>query len=122
MQNGLESLLAQCCGQRHATLLTDPTSLSLRLHVTSIGPLAIGVIAAEDDVAMDYGDSCGAYRFSVVRTGRVVVDRRRSRLVNSPGEADITGPQDQMTVRWQAGCRVVGGKIPRGVLDDALSA
>jgi AraC-like DNA-binding protein len=118
----LNNFAVRCCGRLHTSLLTDPRSLSLHQHLGHIGPLTIGEVMADTEVALDFGESCGAYRFSLVRSGRALVTHRQSTIVCGPGDAGICGPQDHLAVRWPANSRIIAGKIAHGIVDDALTA
>lgn len=118
----LDHFAVQCCGRLHTRLLTDPKSLSLRQRLGHVGPLTMGEVLADADVALDCGEMCGAYRLSLVRSGHAVVSHRRSTLVSGPGDAGVCGPQDHMAVRWSANSRIIAGKIDRWIVEDAIWA
>jgi AraC-like DNA-binding protein len=72
-------------------------------------------------VEIHCGELCTAYRINVLRSGRVDSVHRGSSLVGGPGTAAVYRPVGDASARWAAGSRLLGVKIDRNVVEDALS-
>jgi AraC-like DNA-binding protein len=117
----LDDFAVLCCEHPHIRLLSEPDSLSLTHRVGGIGPLAVGELVVGDDVALDCGDLCGAYRVNVLRSGRLESVHRGSAITVGPGSVAVYQPQGHAAARWAAGSRMIALKVDRDVVDDALS-
>lgn len=110
-----------CCEQPHIEPLGDPASISLTHRVGRIGPLTFGELVVGSDVSLYCGELCSAYRLTVLRSGRLEPDNRRSPITAGPDCDTVYQPRGGTSSRWAAGTRMVAVKIDHGVLDDALS-
>jgi AraC-like DNA-binding protein len=117
----LDDFAVLCCERPHISLLSDPESLSLTHRVGRIGPLAIGELVVGDEVALDCGELCCAYRVNVLRSGHVESVHRGSSITAGAGDVSVFQPQGHASARWAAGSRMLALKIDRDVVDDALS-
>jgi AraC-like DNA-binding protein len=117
----LDDFAVLCCEHPHIRLLSDPDSLSLTHRVGGIGPLAVGELIVGDDVALDCGGLCSAYRVNVLRSGHLESEHRGSSITAGPGSVTVYQPQGHAAARWAAGIRMIALKIDRDVVDDALS-
>ena len=115
--NGIDGFASLCCNEPHINLLSDPQSFSLTQRVGGIGP----VVVADVMVDIHCGALCCAYRVNVLRSGRVESVHRGSSLTGGPGIAAVYQPEGDAGSRWAAGSRLLGVKIDRCVVEDALS-
>lgn len=111
----------RCCDQPHIKPLSDPDSISLTHRVGRIGPLTIGELIVGSDLSLYCGELCSAYRLTVLRSGRLEPDNRRSPITACPGNDTVYQPRGGTLSRWAAGTRMITVKIDHGVVDDALS-
>jgi AraC-like DNA-binding protein len=117
----LDDFTVLCCEYPHIRLLSDPDSFSLTHRVGRIGPLAVGELVVGDDVALDCGELCSAYRVNVMRSGHLESEHRGSSITAGPGSVTLYQPQGHAAARWTADSRMIALKIDRDVVDDALS-
>jgi len=118
----LNEFVGLCCDRPHTDLLTDPQSLSLHQRVGRIGPLTTCEVVVDSDVGLDCGESCGAYRVGLVRSGHAIMRYRDSTIVSMPGDAAVYGPQGRLTIRWPPNSRIIAVKIDPCAVDGALNA
>ena len=118
---GLDGFASLCCREPHIDLLSDPQSFSLTQRVGGIGPVVVAEVVVGSDVEIHCGELCSAYRVNVLRSGRVESRHRGSSLVTGPGTATVYQPEGDAGSRWAAGSRLLGVKIDRCVVEDALS-
>jgi AraC-like DNA-binding protein len=119
--NEVDGFAALCCHEPHIDLLSDPQSFSLTQRVGRIGPVVVAEVVVGSDVQIHCGELCSAYRVNVLRSGRVESKHRGSSLVSGPGTATVYQPEGDAGSRWAAGSRLLGVKIDRCVVEDALS-
>ena len=119
--SGLDGFASLCCKKPHIELLSDPESTSLTQRVGGYGPVVVAEVIVGSDVVMHCGELCSAYRVSVLRSGRVESVHRGSSLISGPGTAAVYQPEGDAGSRWAAGSRLLGVKIDRNVVEDALS-
>ena len=119
--NGIDGFASLCCHEPHIDLLSDPQSFSLTQRVGGIGPMVVAEVIVGSDAEIHCGELCSAYRVNVLRSGRVESVHRGSSLVAGPGTAAVYQPEDDAGSRWAAGSRLLGVKIDRCVVEDALS-
>ena len=119
--SGLDGFASLCCKKPHIELLSDPESTSLTQRVGGYGPVVVAEVIVGSDVVMHCGELCSAYRVSVLRSGRVESVHRGSSLISGPGTAAVYKPEGDAGSRWAAGSRLLGVKIDRNVVEDALS-
>jgi AraC-like DNA-binding protein len=119
--NGLDGFASLCCHEPHIRLLSDPESFSLTQRVGGFGPVVVADVAVGSEVEIHCGELCGAYRVNVLRSGRVESVHRGESLVAGPGTAMVYQPEGDAGSRWVAGSRLLGVKIDRYVIEDAVS-
>ena len=119
--NGLDGFASLCCQEPHIDLLSDPQSFSLTQRVGAIGPVVVAEVVVGSDVEIHCGELCSAYRVNVLRSGRVESVHRGASLIGGPGTAAVYQPEGDAGSRWAAGSRLLGVKIDRCVVEDALS-
>jgi AraC-like DNA-binding protein len=119
--NGLDGFASLCCREPHIDLLSDPQSFSLTQRVGGIGPVDVAEVIVGSDVEIHCGELCSAYRVNVLRSGRVESMHRGASLISGPGTAAVYQPEGDAGSRWAAGSRLLGVKIDRSVVEDALS-
>ena len=119
--NGLDGFASLCCQEPHIDLLSDPEMFSLTQRVGGIGPVAIAEVVVGSEVELDCGKLCNAYRVNVLRSGRVKSVHRGVPIIGGPGAAAVYQPEGDAASRWEAGSRLLGIKIDRSVVEDALS-
>jgi len=119
--NGIDGFASLCCYEPHIHLLSDPQSFSLTQRVGGIGPVVVAEVIVDSDVDIHCGELCSAYRVNVLRSGRVESVHRGSSLIGGPGIAAVYQPEGDAGSRWAAGSRLLGVKIDRCAVEDALS-
>jgi AraC-like DNA-binding protein len=119
--NGLDGFASLCCREPHITVLSDPEKLSLTQRVGGIGPVAIAEVLVGSEVELDCGKLCSAYRVSVLRSGGIKSVHRGVPIIGGPGTAAVYQPEGEAASRWEAGSQLLGVKIDRCVVEDALS-
>jgi AraC-like DNA-binding protein len=120
--NGIDGFASLCCcDEPHIDLLSDPQSFSLTQRAAGIGPVVVVEVLVGSDADIDCGSLCSAYRVNVLRSGRVESVHRGSSVTAGPGMAAVYQPEGDTGSRWAAGSRLLGVKIDRGIVEDALS-
>jgi AraC-like DNA-binding protein len=119
--NDLDSFASLCCQEPHLELLSDPQTLSLTQRVGGIGPVVVAEVIVGSDVEINCGALCGAYRVNVLRAGSVESTHRGSSLTAGAGTAAVYQPEGDARSRWVAGSRLLGLKIDRCIVEDAVS-
>jgi AraC-like DNA-binding protein len=117
----LDDFACLCCREPHVHLVSDPQSLSLTQRVAGIGPILVVELIVGSDVEIHCGELCTAYRVNVPRSGRVDSVHRGSSLAVGPGAAALYKPEGDAGARWAAGTRLLGVRIDRCAIEDALS-
>lgn len=115
------SEFAVVCCEPHVELLSDPASFSLTHRVRGMGPLVIGEFAVGSDLALDCGESCGAYRVNIIRAGQLEAMHRGLSVEAGPGNATVYQPVGRTVVQWAAGSSFVSVNIERDAVENALS-
>ena len=121
IQSPRASFASLCCQEPHIDLLSHPETFSLTQRVGRIGPVAVAEVVVRSDVEIDCGKLCSAYRVNVLRSGHIESAHRGSSLIGGPGTAAVYQPEGDTASRWEAGSRLLGVKIDRCVVEDALS-
>jgi AraC-like DNA-binding protein len=116
----IDDFASVCCREPHIELVSDPQAFSLTQRVGAIGPFAIVDLLVGSDMKIDCGDLCSSYRVNVPRSGRVESVHRGSSLALGPGAAAVYRPEGDAVSRWAAGSRMLGVKIDRHAVEDAL--
>jgi AraC-like DNA-binding protein len=119
--DGLDGFASLCCDEPHINLLSDPDSFCLTQRVGAFGPVVVAEVIVGSDVDIHCGELCTAYRINVLRSGHVDSVHRGSSFVGGPGTAAVYQPEGDAGSRWAAGSRLLGVKIDRSVVEDALS-
>jgi AraC-like DNA-binding protein len=119
--NGIDGFACLARDEPHIRLLSDPETFSLRQRVGRIGPVTVAEVVVGSDAKIHCAAINNAYRVNVLRSGNVESVHKASTLVCGPGTATIYQPQDDSSSRWVAGSRLLGVKIDRHAVEDALS-
>ncbi|MDT5257588.1 MAG: hypothetical protein QOD10_2668 [Mycobacterium sp.] len=102
-------------------LLGPSNSFSLSQRVTSVGPMTVGEVTYETDVAMRFDESRASYHICVPLEGRLEARHRGEQVTSTPMLASVYRPDAEMTVtRWPAGARHLAVKIDQLAVDRAL--
>jgi AraC-like DNA-binding protein len=118
---GIDGFASLCCREPHIDLLSDPETLCLTQRVGGFGPVVVAEVVVGSDVEIHCGEQCSAYRVNVMRSGRVESVHRGTSLITFPGRAAVYQPVGDTAARWVAGSRLLGVKIDRCAVEDALS-
>jgi AraC-like DNA-binding protein len=117
----LDDFAILCCEEPHLTLRSNPDSFSLGQRVGSVGPVTLSQLVVKTGVSLDCGDRCSGYRVNVLQTGRFESTHRGSSLDAGRGALAVYQPEGHTAARWEAGTRMLGVKLDRCAVDDALS-
>jgi AraC-like DNA-binding protein len=102
-------------------LLGPSKSFGLSQRVTSVGPMTVGEVAYESDVAMRFDEARASYHVCVPLEGRLETWHRGQQVTSTPTLASIYRPDAEMVVtRWPAGSRHLAVKIDQVAVDRAL--
>ncbi|MCW2627247.1 MAG: putative AraC-family transcriptional regulator [Mycobacterium sp.] len=102
-------------------LLGPSNSFGLTQRVTCVGPITVGDITYETDVALNFDETCASYHVCVPRKGWLESRHRGQQLTSTPALAAIYRPDAEMAVtRWPAGSRHLAVKIDQVAVDRAL--
>jgi AraC-like DNA-binding protein len=111
-----------CCREEpHVRLLSNPDSFSLSQRAGVVGPITLSQLVVGSDVSLDCGDRCSGYRVNVLHSGRSEWAHRGSFHNAGRGTAAVYQPEGHTAARWAAGSRMLGVKLDRCAVDDALS-
>jgi AraC-like DNA-binding protein len=111
-----------CCQEEpHVRLLSNPDSFSLGQRAGVVGPITLSQLVVGSDVSLDCGDRCSGYRVNVLHSGRSEWAHRGSFHNAGRGTAAVYQPEGHTAARWAAGSRMLGVKLDRCAVDDALS-
>jgi AraC-like DNA-binding protein len=104
-------------------LLGPSTSFGLAQRVTCVGPMTVGEVTYETDVAMRFDEARASYHVCVPLEGWLEVRHRGQQVTSTPTLASIYRPDAEMVVtRWPAGSRHLAVKIDQVAVDRALEA
>jgi AraC-like DNA-binding protein len=117
----LDDFAILCCEEPHLTLRSNPDSFSLGQRVGSVGPVTLSQLVVKTGVSLDCGDRCSGYRVNVLQTGRFESTHRGSSQDAGRGALAVYQPEGHTAARWEAGTRMLGVKLDRSAVDDALS-
>jgi AraC-like DNA-binding protein len=117
----IDGFAGLCCREPHIDLLSDPESVYLTQRVGRFGPVVVVEVVVGSDVEIHCGEQCSAYRVNVLRSGRVESVHRGTSFITCPGTAAVYQPVGDTAARWAAGSRLLGVKIDRCAVEDALS-
>jgi AraC-like DNA-binding protein len=117
----LDEFAILCCEETHLTLRSNPDSFSLGHRAGRVGPVTLSQLVVKTDVTLDCGDRCSGYRVNVLQSGRFESTHRGSSQHTGRGTVAIYQPEGHTAARWTAGTRMLGVKLDRSAVDDALS-
>jgi AraC-like DNA-binding protein len=117
----LDDFAILCCQEPHLTLRSNPRSLSLGQRAGSIGPVTLSQLVIGTDMSLDCGDQCSGYRIMVLQSGQYESVHRGSSQRSGRGSVVVYQPEGHTAARWLAGARLLGVKLDRSAVDDALS-
>ena len=104
-------------------LLGPSNSFGLIHRVTRVGPITVGDITYDTDVALDFDEIRASYHVNVPLRGWLRSRHRGLETTPSPEVASIYRPDGEITVtRWPAGTRNLAVKIDQVALDRALDS
>src|ERR1700736_5784507 len=108
----------------HRLRLRGPSkSFGLSQRVTSVGPIAVGEVTYETDVAMRFDEARASYHVCVPLQGWLEARHRGQQVTSTPTLASVYRPDAQIAVtRWPAGSRHLAVKIDQVADDRALEA
>src|ERR1700761_8650421 len=119
--NTLDDFAILCCHEPHLTLRSNPDSFSLGQRASRVGPVTLSQLAVKTDTSLDCGERCSGYRVNVLQTGRFESTHRGSFQRAERGAVAVYRPEGHTAARWTAGTRMLGVKLDRNAVDDALS-
>jgi AraC-like DNA-binding protein len=96
-------------------------SFGMTQRVTRVGPITVGDITYETDVALAFDQARASYHVCVPLNGWLESRHRGQQLTATPTLASIYRPDAKMTVtRWPGGSRHLAVKIDQFAVDRAL--
>jgi AraC-like DNA-binding protein len=102
-------------------LLGPSKSFGLTQRVTSMGPMTVGEITYETDVALGFDETRASYHVCVPLEGRLETRHRGQQVTSTPTLASVYRPDADIAVtRWPAGSRHLAVKIDQVAVDRAL--
>src|ERR1700694_930475 len=102
-------------------LLGLSNGFGLTQRVTRVGPITMGDVSYETDVALGFDETRAGYHVSVPLTGCLESRHRGLQLTATPALASIYRPDGEMTVtRWPGGSRILAVKIDHVAVNSAL--
>jgi AraC-like DNA-binding protein len=105
------------------TLLGQSNGFGLSQRVTQLGPIAVGDITYQTDVALRFDEPRASYHICVPLNGWLESRHRGQHLTSSPAMGSIYRPDAEMTAtRWPGGSRQLAVKIDQFAVDRALDS
>ena len=106
----------------HRLRLLGPSKcFGLTQRVTSVGPMTVGEITYETDVALGFDETRASYHVCVPLEGRLEARHRGQQVTSTPTLASVYRPDADIAVtRWPAGSRHLAVKIDQVAVDSAL--
>ena len=102
-------------------LLGPSHGFGLSQRVTCVGPITVGDITYETDVALGFDESRASYHVCVPLEGWLESRHRGQQLTSTPRLASVYRPDAEMTAtRWPGGSRHLAVKIDQVAVDRAL--
>jgi AraC-like DNA-binding protein len=102
-------------------LLGPSKSFGLTQRVTSVGPMTVGEITYETDVALGFDETRASYHVCVPLEGRLEARHRGRQVTSTPTLASVYRPDADIAVtRWPARSRHLAVKIDQVAVDRAL--
>jgi AraC-like DNA-binding protein len=114
--------LCQAAYYPHRLRLLGPSkSFGLTQRVTSVGPLTVGEVTYETDVAMRFDETRASYHVCVPLEGRLEARHRGQQVTSTPTRASVYRPDAEIMIdRWPARSRHLAVKIDQVAVDRAL--
>ncbi|MDT5327463.1 MAG: hypothetical protein QOF25_4615 [Mycobacterium sp.] len=102
-------------------LLGPSKSFGLTQRVTSVGPLTVGEVTYETDVAMRFDEARASYHVCIPLEGRLEARHRGQYVTSTPTLASVYRPDAEIVVtQWPARSRHLAVKIDQVAVDRAL--
>jgi AraC-like DNA-binding protein len=102
-------------------LLGPSKSFGLTQRVTNAGPVTVGEVTYETDVAMRFDETRASYHVCVPLQGWLEARYRGQQVTSTPTLASVYRPDAEIVVtRWPAGSRHLAVKIDQVAVDRAL--
>jgi hypothetical protein len=102
-------------------LLGRSDGFGLTQRVTRVGPITVGDITYETDVAINFDETRASYHVCVPLNGWLESRHRGQQLTLTPALAAIYRPDAEITAtRWPGGSRHLAVKIDQVAVDRAL--
>src|ERR1700676_219522 len=102
-------------------LLGPSNRFGLTQRVTRVGPITVGDITYETDIALNFHETRGSYHICVPLKGWLESRHRGQQLTSTPVQAAIYRPDaEMMATRWPGGSRHLAVKIDQVAVDRAL--
>ena len=102
-------------------LLGPSKSFGLTQRVTSVGPMTVGEVTYETDVAMRFDEIRASYHVCVPLEGRLEARHRGQQVTSTPTLASVYRPDAEIEItRWPAGSRHLAVKLDQVAVDRAL--
>jgi AraC-like DNA-binding protein len=103
------------------SVLGPSNSFGLTQRVTGVGPITVGDITYETDVALHFDETRASYHVCVPLKGWLESRHRGQQLTSTPALAAIYRPDAEMAAtRWPGGSRHLAVKIDQVAVDRAL--
>ena len=107
----------------HRLRLLGPSNGFGVIHrVTRVGPITVGDISYNTDVALDFDETRASYHVNVPLRGWLRSRHRGLEITASPEVASIYRPDGDIVTRWPAGTRNLAVKIDQIAVDRALDS
>jgi AraC-like DNA-binding protein len=116
-------LLAKLFPFQHAVGVLDRSkSLSLTHRERTLGPITVLDLTFDADTWIRCGNERPYYQANVLAVGQMELLHRGFSVSSAPGLANVCLPEGELGVRrWRAGSRMIGLRVKRHILEDALS-
>jgi AraC-like DNA-binding protein len=102
-------------------LLGPSKSFGLTQRVTSVGPMTVGEVTYETDVALGFDEIRASYHVCVPLEGRLEARHRGQHVTSTPTLASVYRPDAEIEItRWPAGSRHLAVKLDQVAVDRAL--
>jgi AraC-like DNA-binding protein len=102
-------------------LLGPSKSFGLTQRVTSVGPVTVGEITYETDVAMHFDEIRASYHVCVPLEGWLEALHRGQQVTSTPTLASVYRPDAEIEItRWPASSRHLAVKLDQTAVDRAL--
>jgi AraC-like DNA-binding protein len=102
-------------------LLGPSHRFGLTQSVSCVGPITVGDVTYESDVAINFDESRASYHVCVPLNGWLESRHRGQQLSSTPALASVYRPDAEMTVtRWPGGSRHLAVKIDQVAVDRAV--